>query len=1048
MSYNSHMQERESSSNNNSHLKRKREEENSYSVKKKETGYLGVSKEIGSNPFRWITLQNGDAKAFWYFPSLRYEIDNKKNEFIRSEFFETGNGDKWCLLLWPCKTKSSLGLFVELDIQESQYYYKKSANVYMEAYYTIGNKLERKVSLNFNDKFTFARRDWGYENFIKHLESLSYLNKPAVIEVTVSPCKPHNDSKSVSGYNGIINEGTTCYMNSLLQTLFFLKNFRKAVYLMPTSLNDIDRLPLSLQFVFYNLQFSDTPVSTRDLLTSFGWGADQWNVQHDVQEFNCVLSETLEKKMKGTPSEDVYSKLFIGKMESYIECCQVDYKSTKVETFIDLQLNVKGCENIHKSFEKYIEHEDMTGENKYEAEGMGKQDAKKGVIFELLPPVLQLQLKRFEYDGIADTMVKINCRYEFFDKIDLGKYVKNGGNYNYSLFSILVHKGNATTGHYYSYISPKLDGEWFLFNDDSVEKSLRTQALEGNFGGSTKELVIDEQGFVREVDITNEANAYMLVYIKDDMKDLILQEITPKDIPDQLHAIYKFEEDRKEEEIKSKLSKDSSVVVFLVNHQIIYGWDRPGISPAENDFYMIGKFSELKEYHCDIEMKKNFKGKDLFNKIKDYCKDFFKLWVFTPGCNNWTFRELDLNGLLTKQITNKAVFIESQEEIFYKYAGEWKFIEPNDSPVTQGTEIMDEDYVSSPKVLVIFKWYDWNNGESSMTLIRTESLTKPINILQVLSKVDSVKQGEGKPSNLKIYLEKSTLHEYNGLKLNIESISQDSFQLKLDEYNNHQSGKTLNINSGDALILEIPPEIKPDNYKNAKEWLEEKYSSIIVKCFYFDKYSRFGYESYSSGLMKSINCQDCLLIPTKLFYSQIEFMTQLCTENFGNFGVEYANIQLYTSEPAHNPTPIPFPISDSILNNSIKSLSNILQTNELKFDILPYSIPLIEKNLLVYIIHVDQKFKKITQYHKLVEKNSNFLALDSKLKTEMMEIIKKEGHNKVSYYLLNYPQKAIVKELEMTDRIDNYYNKPSYLLCFRTISKTELQEEDNKVRVN
>lgn len=39
--------------------------------------------------------------------------------------------------------------------------------------------------------------------------------------------------------------------------------------------------------------------------------------------------------------------------------------------------------------------------------GHGLQDAKKGVIFETFPPVLHLQLKRFEYDMTKDSMVKV-----------------------------------------------------------------------------------------------------------------------------------------------------------------------------------------------------------------------------------------------------------------------------------------------------------------------------------------------------------------------------------------------------------------------------------------------------------------------------------------------------------------------------------------------------------------------------------------------------------------------------------------------------------------
>lgn len=39
------------------------------------------------------------------------------------------------------------------------------------------------------------------------------------------------------------------------------------------------------------------------------------------------------------------------------------------------------------------------------------QDAKKGVLFIDFPPVLQLHLKRFEYDFIRDTMVKVSVQF-------------------------------------------------------------------------------------------------------------------------------------------------------------------------------------------------------------------------------------------------------------------------------------------------------------------------------------------------------------------------------------------------------------------------------------------------------------------------------------------------------------------------------------------------------------------------------------------------------------------------------------------------------------
>lgn len=69
---------------------------------------------------------------------------------------------------------------------------------------------------------------------------------------------------------------------------------------MPTNENDepVNSLPLALQSLFYRLQYSRTPVSTKDLTKSFGWSTMDAFMQHDVQELNRVLCEKLEDKMK------------------------------------------------------------------------------------------------------------------------------------------------------------------------------------------------------------------------------------------------------------------------------------------------------------------------------------------------------------------------------------------------------------------------------------------------------------------------------------------------------------------------------------------------------------------------------------------------------------------------------------------------------------------------------------------------------------------------------------------------------------------------------
>jgi ubiquitin carboxyl-terminal hydrolase 7 len=182
------------------------------------------------------------------------------------------------------------------------------------------------------------------------------------------------------------------------------------------------------------MQFASDTVSTSELTKSFGWDTMDAFHQHDVQELNRVLQDNLENTMKGTRAEGAIRKLFTGKMKSYIKCVDVEFESSRVEDYygillsscplfllttlfdacggIDIQLNVKGCKNLHDSFVDYCKVEMLDGDNKYFAEGFGLQDAKKGVIFESFPPVLHLQLKRFDYDMERDQFVKVGCTLE------------------------------------------------------------------------------------------------------------------------------------------------------------------------------------------------------------------------------------------------------------------------------------------------------------------------------------------------------------------------------------------------------------------------------------------------------------------------------------------------------------------------------------------------------------------------------------------------------------------------------------------------------------
>ena len=303
-----------------------------------------------------------------------------------------------------------------------------------------------------------------------------------------------------------------------------------------------------MQRLFYLLQTNSSAVATTELTVSFGWDSKQIFEQQDVQELSRVLMDKLDEKMKGTEAENALEKMFVGKMKTYISCINVDYESSRIEDFWDIQLNVSGNKNLDDSFKDYIQVETMDGENKYFAEGFGLQDAKKGVIFESFPQVLHLQLKRFEYDINRDAMMKVNDRYEFPEIWDASPYLSEHADrsepYIYHLHGVLVHSGDLNAGHYYAFLKPTKDGHFYKFDDDRVTRATKREALEENFGGDyTTQVngnVQQRNPYTRTWSAKRSMSAYMLVYIRESRLDSILMTRQQVDPPPHLGKSFGF----------------------------------------------------------------------------------------------------------------------------------------------------------------------------------------------------------------------------------------------------------------------------------------------------------------------------------------------------------------------------------------------------------------------------------------------------------------------------------------------------------------------------
>ncbi|CAJ0566848.1 unnamed protein product, partial [Mesorhabditis spiculigera] len=336
-------------------------------------------------------------------------------------------------------------------------------------------------------------------------------------------------------YVGLINQAMTCYLNSLIQTLYMTPEFRNSLYRWEYDRSDggATNIPCQLQKLFVMLQTTDRcNAETTELTNSFGWTTTDAYEQHDIQELCRLMFEALENRWKNTAQKDLIQKLYRGTMEDFVKCLGCGNEKVKPDYFLDLPLAVRafGSQNSYHSVEEalaaFIQPETLDGDNQYHCDSCEKkQDAQKGFRITQFPYLLSIQLKRFDFDYNTLTRCKIVDRVTFPDVLNLNpfvgkatpkvarssdvkagqqidheaviKMIQTEGENVYELFSVMVHYGTANGGHYFAYIKNLDQEKWYEFNDTKVAcASLHDiNKTFGSFSG-------------------NQAVAYMLVYRK------------------------------------------------------------------------------------------------------------------------------------------------------------------------------------------------------------------------------------------------------------------------------------------------------------------------------------------------------------------------------------------------------------------------------------------------------------------------------------------------------------------------------------------------------
>ncbi|XP_037380148.1 ubiquitin carboxyl-terminal hydrolase 40 isoform X1 [Talpa occidentalis] len=276
--------------------------------------------------------------------------------------------------------------------------------------------------------------------------------------------------REFTNLSGIRNQGGTCYLNSLLQTLHFTPEFREALFSLGPeelgSLEDKDKpdakvriIPLQLQRLFAQLLLLDQEAaSTADLTDSFGWTSNEEMRQHDVQELNRILFSALETSLVGTSGHDLIRRLYHGTAVNQVVCEECRGVSEKQEDFLDLTVAVKNVSGLEDAlWNMYVEEELFDSDNLYHCGTCDRLvKAAKSAKLRKLPPFLTVSLLRFNFDFVKCERYKETSCYTFPLQINLKPFCEQSElddvDYIYDLFSVIIHRGGCYGGHYHVYI--------------------------------------------------------------------------------------------------------------------------------------------------------------------------------------------------------------------------------------------------------------------------------------------------------------------------------------------------------------------------------------------------------------------------------------------------------------------------------------------------------------------------------------------------------------------------------------------------------------------
>jgi ubiquitin carboxyl-terminal hydrolase 8 len=297
--------------------------------------------------------------------------------------------------------------------------------------------------------------------------------------------------KIPNGLCGLENIGNTCYMNSTLQCLSNIpplsrllindKIINRLNFTNPAGSGGLVTLTYSslIQEMWSGKIEKCVPTALKQRIDSYSTQFID-NGQHDSQEFMCLLLDVLHEDLLSTQTaRSSISELFHGQLETTFHCensCPPVIRSSKFN-FLPLPIPIgKNKIDLFQCMQSFLEREFIGNHGKWNCDSCHKKtNAWKSTNIKKLPPVLILQLKRFDTFSISDRQYPNSNKNQTLVEYPINNLISSilvpnfASTFIYDLVAISVHHGRSLNCGHYTTIAKNCENNlWYNFDDSLV----------------------------------------------------------------------------------------------------------------------------------------------------------------------------------------------------------------------------------------------------------------------------------------------------------------------------------------------------------------------------------------------------------------------------------------------------------------------------------------------------------------------------------------------------------------------------------------------------